>query len=83
LLGQRPVSKIAVPSPPGARYAHKTGELGGVENDAGIFLVPGRSFALAVLVEGNVEGAEAPVAEAPVAEALRALCGFYAGTDGG
>ena len=49
LLGQRPVSKIAVPSPPGARYARKTGELEGVENGAGIFLLPGRSFALAVL----------------------------------
>jgi beta-lactamase class A len=83
LSDQRLSSKVRVPSLPGARYAHKTGELEGVENDAGIFLVPGRSFALAVLVEGNVEGAEAPVAEAPVAEALRALCGFYAGTDGG
>ena len=49
LLGQRLVSKIAVPSPPGARHAHKTGELEGVENDAGIFLLPGRSFVLAVL----------------------------------
>jgi beta-lactamase class A len=54
LLGQRLVSRMAVPSPPGARYAHKTGELEGVENDAGLFLVPGRSFALAVLVEGDV-----------------------------
>ena len=78
LLAQRLVSKIRVPLPPGARYAHKTGELEGVENDAGIVLVPGRSFALAVLVEGDVEGAAAPVAEA-----LQALCGFYAGTDGG
>jgi hypothetical protein len=49
-----------------------------VENDAGIVLVPGRSFALAVLVEGDVGRAAAPVSEA-----LRALCGFYAGTDGG
>jgi beta-lactamase class A len=77
LLAQRLVSKIRVPLPPGARYAHKTGELEGVENDAGIVLVPGRSFALAVLVEGDVGRAAAPVAEA-----LRALCGFYAGTDG-
>ncbi len=78
LLDQRLASKIRVPSLPGVRYAHKTGVLEGVENDAGIFLVPGRSFALAVLVEGDVEGAAAPVSEA-----LRALCGFYAGTDGG
>ena len=78
LLGQRPLSKIRVPLPPGARYAHKTGELEGVEHDAGIVLVPGRSFALAVLVEGDVGRAAAPVSEA-----LRALCGFYAGTDGG
>ena len=48
-----------------------------MENDVGNFLLPGRTFALAVLVEGDVARA------APVAEALRALCGFYAGTDGG
>jgi hypothetical protein len=78
LLGQRLVSKMAVPSPPGARYAHKTGELEGVENDGGIFLLPGRGFALAVPVEGDV-GRAAP----PVSEALQALCGFHAGTDGG
>ena len=54
LLNQSLVSKVRVPSPPGARYAHKTGELEGMENDAGLFLVPGRSFALAVLVEGDV-----------------------------
>ena len=78
LLDQRLVSRIRVPILPGARYAHKTGELEGVENDAGILLLPGRSFALAVLVEGDVGGAAAPVAEA-----LQALCGFYAGTGGG
>jgi hypothetical protein len=49
-----------------------------VENDVGNFLLPGRTFALAVLVEGDVARAAAPVAEA-----LWALCGFYAGTDGG
>jgi len=78
LLGQRLVSKITFPTPPGARYAHKTGELERVENDAGILLAPGRSFAVAVLVEGEVGRAVAPVSEA-----LRALCGFYAGADGG
>ena len=60
------------------RYAHETGELEGVENDVGNFLLPGRTFALAVLVEGDVEGAVASVSEA-----LRVLCGFYAGVDGG
>ncbi len=78
LLGQWLVSKITFPTPPGARYAHKTGELEGVENDAGILLVPGRSFAVAALIEGDVGRAAAPVSEA-----LRALCGFYAGADGG
>jgi beta-lactamase class A len=78
LLDGRLVSKITFPTPPGARYAHKTGELERVENDAGILLVPGRSFALAVLVEGDVGGAAAPVSGA-----LRAVCGFYAGTGGG
>ena len=78
LLGQRLVSKIAFPVPPGARYAHKTGELDGVENDAGILLVPGRSFAVAALVEGDVGGAAGPVSEA-----LRSICGFYAGAGRG
>ena len=49
-----------------------------MENDVGNFLLLGRTFALAVLVEGEVARAAAPVAEA-----LWALCGFYAGTDGG
>lgn len=34
--------------PAGALYAHKTGQLEGVENDAGIVLMPDRTFALAV-----------------------------------
>ncbi len=76
LLDQRLTSKIVVPLPTGARHAHKTGELDGVENDAGIVVVPGRSFALAVLVEGDVGRVAAPVSEA-----LRVLCGFYAGMD--
>ena len=78
LLGQRLLSRIAFPVPPGARYAHKTGELDGVENDAGILLVPGRSFAVAALVEGDVG-----CAAGPVSEALRSICGFYAGAGRG
>ena len=78
LLGQRLVSRIAFPVPPGARYAHKTGELDGVENDAGILLSPGRSFAVAALVEGDVG-----CAAGPVSEALRFICGFYAGAGQG
>ena len=77
LLGQRLVSRIAFPVPPGARYAHKTGELDGVENDAGIFVLPGRSFALAVLVEGDLGRAVEPLSEA-----LRVICGSFAGADG-
>ena len=49
-----------------------------MENDVGNFLLPGRTFALAVLVEGDVG-----LAAAPVSEALRAICGFYASADGG
>lgn len=74
LSGQRLVSKIPVPLPSGARYVHKTGELEGVENDVGVLLLPGRSFVLAVLVEGDVGAAAAHVSEA-----LRLLCGVYAG----
>jgi len=61
LLGQRIESRIPVAFPPEARYAHKTGELQGIENDAGLVLVPGRTFALAVLVRGDVERALPPV----------------------
>ena len=78
LLDGRIVSKITFPTPPGARYAHKTGELDGVENDAGILLSPGRSFAVAALVEGNMS-----LAAGPVSGALRVLCGFYAGAGRG
>ncbi len=49
-----------------------------MENGVGNFLLPGRTFALAVLVEGDVGPAAAPVSEA-----LRAICGFYASADGG
>lgn len=75
LLGQRIASRIRVPLPQEARYAHKTGELDGVENDAGLVLLPGRSFALAVLVEGDVESALPPVGAAvsAVCEAFSAL----------
>ena len=77
LLDARTSSKIPVPHAPGARYAHKTGELDGVENDAGIFLLPGLSFAVAVLVEGDVGRAVEPLSEA-----LRVICRFLAGGDG-
>ncbi len=64
LLGQRIESRVPVAPPPDARYAHKTGELEGVENDAGLVLLAGRTFALAVLVEGGVERTMPPVAAA-------------------
>ena len=67
LLGQRIESRIPVTLPPGARYAHKTGELEGVENDAGLVLLPGRTFALAALVRGDVDQALPPVGAAVAA----------------
>lgn len=73
LLGQRIESRVPVALPPGARYAHKTGELEGVENDAGLVLLPGRTFALALLVEGGVEQ---PVS--PVAAAVSIVCEAFA-----
>lgn len=54
LLGQRLASGLPIEVPAGARYAHKTGELEGVENDAGLVLLPGRAVALAVLAQGDV-----------------------------
>jgi hypothetical protein len=70
LFGQRIESRVPVALPPGSRRApagralrvHKTGELRGGENDAGLVLLPGRTFALAVLVEGGVERALPTVA---------------------
>jgi len=75
LLGQRIESRIPVALPPDARYAHKTGELEGVENDAGLVLLPGRTFALAVLVRGDVERALPPVRAA-----IWAFCEAFAAT---
>ncbi|MDQ4126724.1 MAG: class A beta-lactamase-related serine hydrolase [Actinomycetota bacterium] len=75
LLGQRIESKISLTLPAGAGYAHKTGELQGVENDAGLVLVPGRTFALAVLVRGDVERA-LPL----VGRAVSAVCETFAGS---
>lgn len=75
LLAQELDSKIPITLPPGARYAHKTGELEGVENDAGLVLLPGRSFALAVLMEGDVERALPPVSSA-----LSAIREVFSGT---
>ncbi len=64
LLGQRLTSGLPIMLPAGARYAHKTGQLEGVENDAGIVLLPDRTFALAVLVQGDVGRAAGPVSSA-------------------
>ena len=69
LARQRLTSKVPFSLPAGSRFLHKTGELDGVENDAGLVLVPGRTFALAVLVEGDVE-----LATDPVASAVSAVC---------
>ena len=74
LLGQRIASRIHVSLPPGARYAHKTGELEGVEKEAGLVLLPGRSFAVAVLLEGDVERATPSVGAT-----ISAVCEAFAG----
>ena len=63
------------------RYTHKTGELEGVENGVGIFLLPGRRAAPSRW-QWWLRGDVGPAA-APVSEALRAICGFYARADGG
>lgn len=41
--------------PPSVRVAHKTGELGDVEHDAGIVMVPHKTFALAILAQGSAD----------------------------
>lgn len=64
LLGQRLTSGLPIMLPAGACYAHKTGELEGVENDAGLILLPDQTFALAVLVQGDVGHAAALVSSA-------------------
>ena len=55
LEGQRSVTNIPAALPPGSRVAHKTGELGDIEHDAGIVVLPGRSFALAILTRGPAQ----------------------------
>lgn len=52
---QRSATNIPAALPPGSRVAHKTGELGDIEHDAGIVVLPGRSFALAILTRGPAE----------------------------
>jgi beta-lactamase class A len=46
-------SHIPAALPPGIRVAHKTGELEDIEHDAGIVILPGRAFALAILTQGS------------------------------
>lgn len=76
LLGrQRLTSKVPCSPPPGARFLHKTGELDDVENDAGLVLLPGRTFALAFLVQGDVGRAIAPVASA-----VSVVCESFSGS---
>lgn len=64
LLGKRPTSRLPIMLPAGARYAHKTGQLEGVENDAGIVLLPERTFALTVFAQGEVGRVAGPVSSA-------------------
>lgn len=45
--------------PPGARLAHKTGDLAGVEHDAGVLFLPGRTVVIVVLtsdLKNNEDG---------------------------
>ncbi len=52
---QRFNTNIPAALPPGRRVAHKTGELGDIEHDAGIVILPRRTFALAILTRGSAE----------------------------
>ena len=61
LLDQRLTSGISLYPPPGARFAHKTGELDGIEHDAGLMIVPDSSFAIAVLSQGEISTANSAV----------------------
>ncbi len=56
LFGQRIEGAVALP--PGATFT-RPANFGG-ENDAGLMLLPGRAFALAVLVEGGAGAAGSP-----------------------
>ncbi len=72
LKHQRITSRVPMVLPHGAHFAHKTGDLEGVENDAGIVILPGRSYVLVVLTKGDLEKAY-PLLEqvtAAVAEAF-------------
>jgi beta-lactamase class A len=63
LLGQLINSYLSPGFPSNASFAHKTGNLPGVVNDAGILFLPdGRTVTIAVLTEGN-EGASLALLE--------------------
>lgn len=61
LLNQRLTSRISLYSPCEARFAHKTGELDGIEHDAGIMVLPDNSFTIAVLAQGDIGTANSAV----------------------
>jgi beta-lactamase class A len=59
LARQRVNDRLPRLLPAGSVVAHKTGNLDGVVNDAGIIYAPGASFIAAVLVDGASDEAEA------------------------
>ena len=66
LLGQRINDRIPADLPPGTAVAHKTGNLEGIVNDAGIVFSPSADFVLVILShdadDGNATTAEAALA---------------------
>lgn len=77
-LGRQKLSSaLPISLPPGARFAHKTGELEGIEHDAGIVFLPGRSFALALLTQGETR----PLAPR-IERAVRSTSGLFYGSAG-
>lgn len=56
--------------PEDAVIAHKTGDLDGLEHDAGLFFTPGRDWVLVVLIDGAPDNGEAQECLARIAQAV-------------
>lgn len=74
LFNQQVNDRIPAGLPVGTRIAHKTGELNGVRNDAGIVLTDRGAYVLAVLSQ-NADEDEATVAAAEIARRVHAAYG--------
>ena len=75
LLSQRQPPGLPMNFPDGSRPAYKPGDLEDARNCAALALLPGRTFALAILVNGNIASAQTSVDAA-----TRQVCKYFSGS---